>query len=138
MDNENGRGIRTEHFDPHDGRIDHGIRLFNQHEFFECHDVFEDLWSELIGPEKQFFQGLIHAAVCVFHFEGGNLGGARKMYASCHRYLDPYAPQFIGIDVQRLLNELEFCFEELLAARGGYPHGLTLKTDRIPKIQRSH
>jgi hypothetical protein len=124
-------------FDPTDPRIDKGIRLFNEQEFFACHDVFEDFWSELIGPEKTFFQGLIHAAVCLFHFEGGNAGGARKMYGSCNRYLHTFEPDFCGIHVTRLLTDLTFCFEELLAAKNGYPHGLKLRDERIPIIHRS-
>jgi uncharacterized protein len=117
-----------------DCRIAEGIRLFNQREFFACHDVFEDFWSEQLGPEKTFIQGLIHAAVCLFHFDGGNLGGARKMYGSCCAYLQSFEPDFCGIDVARLLRDLEYCFEELLAVKEGYPHGLTLHPDRIPVI----
>lgn len=124
-------------FDPTDPRIDEGICLFNKQEFFACHDVFEDFWSELIGPEKTFFQGLIHAAVCLFHFEGGNAGGARRMYGSCNRYLQTFEPDFCGIDVTRLLTDLTFCFEELLAVKHGYPHGLKLRDERIPIIHRS-
>ncbi len=123
-------------FDANDSRIDDGIRLFNDQEFFACHDVFEDFWSELVGPEKTFFQGLIHAAVCLFHFEGGNLAGARKMYSSFRAYVSDSAPEFCGIEVQTLMDDMEFCFEELLAVSSGYPHGLTLKPERIPVIVR--
>lgn len=124
----------TVSFDPADPRIADGIRLFNEREFFECHDVFEEVWSEIVGPDKTFFQGLIHAAVCLHHFEEGNLGGARKMYGTCTAYLQTFEPAFCGVDVSRLLTDLEFCFEELLAARQGYPHGLTLPEERIPQI----
>jgi len=123
-------------FDSSDPRIDEGIRLFNAREFFACHDVFEDLWSELIGREKTAIQGLIHASVCLFHFEGGNLSGARKMYGTCVAYLTPFQPDFAGIHVAKLLNDLEFCFAELLAVKTGYPHGLTLDEERIPVIER--
>jgi len=123
-------------FDPLDPRIDEGITLFNQQDFFPCHDVFEDFWSELTGPEKTFFQGLIHASVCLFHFEGGNLSGARKMYSSFRLYVAEFAPEFCGIQVQQLMEDMEFCFEDLLAVSSGYPHGLTLNPERIPQIQR--
>jgi uncharacterized protein len=125
-------------FNSQDSRIDEGIALFNQREFFACHDVFEDFWSELIGPEKTFFQGMIHAAVCLFHFEGGNLSGARKMYSSFRLYVGDNVPEFCGIEVQQLMDDMEYCFAELLAATGGYPHGLELNTERIPTIVRNH
>ncbi|MEZ6061544.1 MAG: DUF309 domain-containing protein [Planctomycetaceae bacterium] len=122
--------------DPEDPRIDDGIRLFNQREFFASHDVFEDLWMELVGREKTFVQGLIHGAVCLHHFEGSNLTGARKMYGSCTCYLRPFQPRFAGIDVQRLLDDMELCFAELLAVERGYPHGVVLKPELIPRIVR--
>ena len=31
-----------------------GIRLFNEQEFFECHDVLEELWSETLGEPHLF------------------------------------------------------------------------------------
>ena len=57
-----------------------GIRLFNEEEFFECHDVLEELWAETLGEDKKFLQGLIQASVALFHFGNENLGGARKLY----------------------------------------------------------
>ncbi|HIE99636.1 MAG TPA: DUF309 domain-containing protein [Planctomycetes bacterium] len=127
---------QTMSFDPHDSRIAAGIRLFNEREFFPCHDVFEDFWSELVGPEKTFFQGLIHAAVCLYHFEGDNLTGARKMYGSFVVYVSDFAPVFCDIDVEKLLADMEHCFKELLAVSSGYPHGLKLKPDCVPVISR--
>ncbi len=56
-----------------DPRIAEGIRLFNIGEYFECHDVLEDFWTEQTCPEKPLFQGLIQAAVAMFHFEEGIL-----------------------------------------------------------------
>ncbi len=118
-------------FDP---RYLKGIELFNQREFFECHDELEEVWTETLGPEREFYQGLIHAAVCLFHFEGSNLGGARKMYDSCCRYLEPYGDHYFGIDLARLLSELEYCFRELLKPHTSYPTGVTLDQDEIPEI----
>jgi predicted metal-dependent hydrolase len=124
-------------FQPTDARIDEGIRLFNDRDFFACHDVFEDYWSELTGPEKTFFQGMIHAAVCLHHFEENNLSGARKMYNSFVRYVSSSAPEHCGINVQKLLDDMEACFSELLAVTSGYPHGLTLKQEFMPTIERT-
>ena len=40
------------------------IDLFNHQQFFECHEVLEDLWRPLPeGSEKLFLQGLIQIAV---------------------------------------------------------------------------
>ncbi len=119
----------------YDARYLEGIRLFNEREFFACHDVLEDLWGETLGEDREFYQGLIHAAVCLFHFEGGNLGGARKMYESASRYLQPYDDSHKGIDLDTFLNDMRMCFVELLVSTNEYPTGVTLDPDRIPTIQ---
>ncbi len=118
----------------YDPRYVEGIRLFNDHEFFACHDVLEDLWGETLGEDRGFYQGLIHVTVALHHFEEGNLGGARKMFESARRYLAPYAPSFGGIDLERLLAQLADCFAELLGADGRYPTGSKLEPARVPVI----
>lgn len=120
-----------------DPRIEEGILLFNAGEFFQCHDVLEDFWGELTCPEKPMFQGLIQAAVALFHFEEGNLGGARKMFTSCRVYLNPFNPSCGGIDIERLLAELELCFMELMQDHASYPSHLRIDQDKVPKIHRS-
>ncbi len=120
-----------------DPRIDEGIRLFNEQEFFACHDVLEDFWSELTCSEKPFFQGLIQAAVALFHFDEGNLGGAHRMNVSCRAYLSPFTPVLGGIEVQRLLDDLEICFAELSRPHDSNPGHLTLNLSLVPKIHRT-
>jgi len=41
----------------------HGIRLFNQHHFFDAHEVLEDVWRAAPAEQKKFLQGLIQLAV---------------------------------------------------------------------------
>lgn len=117
-----------------DPRFTQALELFNAREFFACHDVLEELWGETLGPERQFYQGLIHAAIALFHFGEGNLGGARKMYGSAVNYLAPYRPAFMNVDVDRLLAELQAAFAELLRHQDGYPEGVRLDDRLIPCI----
>ena len=120
-----------------DPRIDDGLRLFNEREFFACHDVWEDYWGELVGEKKPFFQGLIQAAVALFHFEEGNLSGAMKMYLSARSYLSPFDPECLGFDVATLLADLDVCFEELAQPHESYPGHVRLNPELIPVIRRS-
>ena len=80
-----------------------GLRLFNEEEFFECHDVLEELWAETLGSEKKFYQGLIQLSISLFHFGNENYGGAKKLYDSSRKYLDTYRPEYMGINVDELL-----------------------------------
>lgn len=120
-----------------DPRIDEGIRLFNEREFFACHDVWEDFWSELTCPEKPMFQGLIQAAVALFHFEEGNLGGARRMFQSSCAYLSGFQRVIGGIDIPALLNDMDQCFYELCQPHDGYPSHIRLNDSLVPKIHRT-
>jgi hypothetical protein len=121
-----------------DPRFPEAVDLFNRREFFACHDALEELWNETLGPEREFYQGLIHAAVALFHFGEGNLGGAKKMYGSALHYLAPYQPRYCGVDLDRLAADMETCFAELLRPHAAYPQGLTLDESRIPAIELHH
>jgi predicted metal-dependent hydrolase len=120
-----------------DPRVIEGVRLFNEREYFACHDVFEEIWSEIIDDRRELYQGSIHTAVALFHFSEGNLGGARKMYGSAVGYLTPFRERFTGFDLGRLLDDFMSCFAELLAARE-YPARLAIPVDRIPLIHLTH
>jgi predicted metal-dependent hydrolase len=111
-----------------------GLRLFNAEDFFESHEVLEELWSETQDERKRFYQGLIQAAVALLHFGNGNLGGAKKVYLTSRKYLEAYPPEFEGLDVARFLEEFQFCFQELIDNQQTCPVGIELKDDRIPKI----
>jgi predicted metal-dependent hydrolase len=112
-----------------------GIRLFNEQEFFECHEVLEELWSETLGEEKKFYQGLIQAAVALFHFGNENLGGARKLYESSRLNLERYGLFYQGLDLQKFHADMKTCFLELLEATQTYPAGVELLEERIPTIE---
>jgi predicted metal-dependent hydrolase len=111
-----------------------GLRLFNAEDFFESHEVLEDLWTETHDESRKFYQGLIQAAVALLHFGNGNLGGAKKVYLTSRKYLEPYCPRFSGLDVTRFLDDMAYCFQELVDDQQQYPSGIELRDERIPKI----
>lgn len=124
-------GLKSSELDP---LYLEGVRLFNQREFFACHDALEEVWDQTLGADRSFYQGLIHAAVALHHFEEGNLTGARKMYDSCLRYLRTYGNEHLGLDLHRLRTDMRRCFEDLLVNTGEYPAGVTLDADRVPTL----
>lgn len=111
-----------------------GLRLFNAEDFFECHEVLEELWTETHDERRKFYQGLIQASVALFHFGNGNLGGARKVYLSSRKYLESYPAEYEGLKLKKLLDDLAFCFQELTDAKDTYPAEIELQDDRVPKI----
>lgn len=68
-------------------RFKEAVDLFNQREFFECHEVLEDLWRPLSsGSEKTFLQGVLQVGVGFHHWQNGNLTGAKNLLeAGCEK-----------------------------------------------------
>jgi hypothetical protein len=99
----------------YDPRYLAGILFFNQHDFFEAHEVWEDLWADSHGDERRFVQGLLQAAVGLYHFSGGNHGGAIKLYRSSRDYMAPCGSPFLGLDADAFWTQMEHCFRPLLA-----------------------
>ena len=85
--------------------LQRGIHLFNEGEFFECHEVLEEAWTPERGPRRLFLQSLIHMAVGLYHAERGNAAGAERQLRKGLRKLSAYLPACEGVDTARLHGE---------------------------------
>jgi len=117
----------------HDPRYLKGIEHFNKCDFFEAHEVWEELWADYSGPSRKFYQGLIQVAVCLHHFGNGNIRGAKKLYYGCRGYLEPYLPMHEGLNLTKLLGQLEVCCREILESKEEFPK-IDIVPDLIPEI----
>ena len=111
-----------------------GVRHFNAHDFFEAHEVWEEIWAKTMGRDQLFYKGLIHAAVALHHLGNHNLRGARKVWGSCRQYLDPYSPKHLGLDVAQFLDRLRECFAGIDQV-GDVPTPSSLTAAQIPRIE---
>ncbi|MBX6394861.1 MAG: DUF309 domain-containing protein [Alicyclobacillaceae bacterium] len=85
------------------------VYLFNvERNFYECHEYGEHLWLEEGRPP--FLKGLIQVAVSLYHLEGGNLSGARKLWRTARTYLAPYSPTYMGLDIDAVLRDMDLLF----------------------------
>jgi len=92
-----------------DPRYLRGIDHFNAGEYFEAHEVWEDLWIEVNDERKGFFHGLIQAAVTLYHARRGNSNGARSLYRRMRANLEPFRPAYLGLDVDGFLDRMGDC-----------------------------
>ena len=83
--------------------------LFNHWCFFEVHEVLEPVWMEEVGDVKRFLQGLIQAAVALYHLGRGNVAGARSLLTEGLAKLSPHRPSFIGVELEEFVARLEAC-----------------------------
>jgi predicted metal-dependent hydrolase len=59
-----------------------GLAHFNAQEFFEAHEIWEEIWLHEREPEKTFLQGLIQLAAAFHHYNCDNPRGAESLLAS--------------------------------------------------------
>lgn len=91
-----------------------GAEHFNSGDFFEAHEVWEDVWRALDSPkEKLFVQGLIQVSVALHHHSTGNLVGAESLLRRATRNLAGYPPHYGGIDLLLLSHSLAVWLEAL-------------------------
>jgi predicted metal-dependent hydrolase len=90
----------------HIQRYRRGLALFNEEEFFEAHEVLEDVWRPAPESERKFLQGLIQIAVALHHHSRGNLVGCRSLLARAHRNLSAYPDEHQGVDLASLRGTL--------------------------------
>jgi predicted metal-dependent hydrolase len=112
-----------------DARLREGIRLFNEQQFFECHEILEPYYHETEAPNKPFLEGLIQlAAAFRLYREFGEIKGPVRMVHQALVRFENYQPSF-----------LEICVNELSQAAEAWAKAAEHATDRVssalPKIK---
>jgi uncharacterized protein len=83
-----------------------GIEHWNAEEFFECHEVLEELWLHA-GDERRFYQGLIQAAAGFYKVQLESQGRGVSLLQTAVAKLRLYPERYLGLDVRRLVEELD-------------------------------
>ena len=55
-----------------------GLREYELMDYFEAHEIWEELWSDYYLEDRKFIQALIQLSVSFVHIGNGNLIGAKK------------------------------------------------------------
>jgi predicted metal-dependent hydrolase len=96
-----------------DPRFLKGIEEFNQRLFFECHETLEEIWLEDHGEARKFYQGIIQVAAGYFKWEQGVPAGALKLWHSGLEKLAPYAPAYLGLNIEAFMEAVKENLAEL-------------------------
>ena len=111
-----------------------GIVLFNRREFFEAHEVLEDLWNECPDRDRRYYQGLLQAAVGLYHFGNGNLRGAIKLFHSGKKYMEQYPSPYLGLDRTAFWEAMARCYAPVFAETDLLRRDLTPDDALIPTV----
>lgn len=99
---------------PPEGLLD-GVRLFNEGEYYDCHESLEAIWLEEKGPIRYLYQGILQIGVGFHHLGNGNFRGARLLLENGIAKVDRFQPDCMGVDTRRLKDESQACLDHLLA-----------------------
>ncbi|QGQ97421.1 DUF309 domain-containing protein [Paenibacillus psychroresistens] len=89
------------------------IYYFNiERDYFECHEVMEELWLE--EGRKPLYQGLLQIAVGLYHHWNGNVGGSIKLFSQGIDKLQHFASPILGIDLAKIVEESRVYVQKLL------------------------
>jgi predicted metal-dependent hydrolase len=78
---------------------------FNEGDYYTCHDLLEEMW--MTEKDNLFLKGLLQMSVAIYHYEYGNVKGARLMMQTAHNYLQAYRPKFWGLDLEKVYPFIE-------------------------------
>lgn len=90
------------------------FHCFNRLEYYDAHDVLEDLWLESRAGNWAFFKGLIQLAGAFVHLQkqtlrpdhpkdGRRMHPAARLFKLANTHLAPYSPRHMQLDVAGLL-----------------------------------
>jgi predicted metal-dependent hydrolase len=82
------------------------MNAFNEKAYFDAHEILEAFWVGYRGDDRDFYRGLIQAAVALHHLGAGNAVGAAGVAVRARRHLEAYAPRYEAIDVDAILAKL--------------------------------
>ena len=89
-----------------------GLQAYEEKDFFEAHELWEELWSEYYLDDKTFIQGLIQLAVSFVHLGNGNLNGAKSLMKKSGDKFSSYSGLHRGINIDKLKQQIVIIINE--------------------------
>jgi hypothetical protein len=91
-----------------------GINLFNQGQYFECHEAIEKAWVQEKEPVRIMYQGILQIGVACHHIKHKNWRGAFKVLERGVPKIGRFSPSCMGINIAKLLDDAENIHQELI------------------------
>jgi hypothetical protein len=112
-----------------------GIQLFNEHEYFEAHETWEDVWHMAYGRKYWFYQGLIQCAVALEHYRRSNPRGVLSLYRSYQTKFKDLPPVFMGLNLPPFLDQMADVLRPVVEADPLPEKGqIQLELSKTPRI----
>src|SRR5689334_19535020 len=81
---------------------------FNRQQFYEAHDVLEDLWlKDKHGPNGSFYKGLIQLAGAFVHLQKDRLRPAAALFKLAQANLEKYSGRHERLDIAAVITLIQ-------------------------------
>ena len=107
-----------------------GMHYYSQKEYFESHEVWEELWSDYYLVDRKFIQALIQLSVSFVHLGNNNIKGAKSLLNKSKNKFKEYSGNHRGINVPKLLTEIEIVLDKYNNFKGAD----TFDWDSVPLL----
>jgi predicted metal-dependent hydrolase len=120
--------------------FEEAIALFNNGDYYACHDALEEIWHNAWQCDRAFYQGILQIAVGLYHLKSLNWHGAAILLGEGTSRLPVYLPDYQSIDVESLLED-SLLILQTVQANGKEGINEVLKSIengglKIPKLNR--
>jgi predicted metal-dependent hydrolase len=114
-------------------KLREAVRLFNRREYFSCHQILEEGWSEIAAEDQAFYEALIRFATALhLRFNRGASQGTINLLTQGLMRLESYRPSHHGVNVARLYTEVDTHAEHLKTVTKDKPG--FFERWRVPRI----
>lgn len=96
-------------------RLITAIGKFNEQDYFECHEILEDIWFDVHNNTKDIYQGLLHYATALYHLtKKNNIKGTLMQLEKAADKLSVFTENFQGIDIPKVLRQIKSLHKRLI------------------------
>ena len=86
--------------------FEEGKSKYLRGEYFDAHEIWEDLWSDYYLIDRKLIQGLIQLCVSLVHLDNGNLKGAKSLLKKSIEKLSQFEKTDRSINLKLLKEDL--------------------------------
>ena len=92
-----------------------GRKEYELMDYFEAHEIWEELWSDYYLKDRKFIQGLIQLSVSFVHLKNSNMIGAKNLLKKSKAKFSDYEGVHRSISLQKLKIEMNKIEKEYIS-----------------------
>ena len=83
--------------------------------YYDAHEIWEELWSDYYLKDRKFIQGLIQLSVSFVHLKNNNMIGAKNLLKKSKAKFSDFEGEHRSISIQKLKIEMNKIEKEYIS-----------------------